>query len=86
MKIEQLEELLIPLFDSVHQYNYDPNTAIARLSPEEVPGHSYNECIEYIRDLLVTILPNAVIVDAGGVYRTSTERKSSYGWWIQFKL
>lgn len=85
MKLEELQETLVPTFTKVVENNYDPTTAIAYMSPEDMPGDSYLVCIEHMREMLTAFIPEAVIVDAGGIYK-STDRHNSYGWWIQFKV
>lgn len=85
MNLDVLQETLVPTFTRVIENNYDPTTAIAYMEPEDMPGEGYLTCIEHMREMLTAFFPDAVIVDAGGIYK-STDRKKSFGWWIQFKL
>lgn len=83
MKFEDIAQALVPMFDSVEENNYNPDTMIARLSPEGVPSNNHTEAVEYMKELLDMLLPDSIVVDAGSVH--TGNHSHIHGWWIQFK-
>lgn len=82
LTVEDLQDLLVPVFDRVAEYSYDVGF-LAYFDSNEIWQGSYSETVSYIKELLSACLPEAQIVDAGDIHNGVT--RTIYGWYILFR-